>query len=479
MSGTGANVTYTPHAGFSGSDAFTFTVNDGLGTSAAATVSITVMPVNLAPVLVTPITDLSITDQSTSTVLSLAATFTDANVPYGDTLTLSTVSNSNPGLVTTSWAGSMLTLGLAPGTSGSATITVRVIDSQGLFAEDTFVVNVARPQLSMSIADASVTEVNSGTRAMSFVVTLSGPAPTTVTAQYATTGGTAVAGSDYNAVSGTVTFAAGSTSQTIVVHALGDATDEDNETLRVLLSAPSGAVILDGEGLGTIVDNDTSSLSVNDVSVAEGNAGSVIATFTITMTTSNSRTVSVDFTTTNGVAVAGADFVGQSGVASFAAGTTTQTVSVTVLGDTLDEANESFSLTIGNPVNATIGRAKGYATIVDDDEPPSVVIGDAAVTEGNSVSSVVVTLTLSAPSGQTVKVQFATADGTATAGTDYQTRVGEVVFAPGVVSRTIPITISGDRMAEPTENLFVNLTGGIAITIADPQAVITINDGPQ
>jgi hypothetical protein len=104
------------------------------------------------------------------------------------------------------------------------------------------------------------------------------------------------------------------------------------------------------------------------------------------------------------------------------------------------------------------------------------VIGDAMVTEGQSSTSVVLTLTLSAPSGQTVRVQFATANGTATAGTDYQTRVGEVVFAPGILSRTIPITIVGDRVAEPTENLFVNLTSGTAVTIADSQAVITIND---
>jgi hypothetical protein len=313
LSGAGANVTYTPQAGFSGTDAFTFTVNDGLGTSAASTVSITVTPVNSAPVLVTPIADVSVTDQSTSRVLNLATTFSDANVPYGDTLILSTVSNSNPSLVTTSWAASTLTLGLAAGVSGSATITVRATDSHGLFAEDSFVVTITRSQLAMSIADASVTEVNSGTKAMSFVATLSGPAPATVTAHYSTTDGTAVAGADYNSVSGTLTFAAGTTSQTIVVNTLGDATDEDNETLHVVLSAPSGALILDGDGLGTIVDNDTSSLSINDVSVSEGNSGSVVATFTLSITVPNSRPVSVDFATTDGVAVAGADFVNGSG----------------------------------------------------------------------------------------------------------------------------------------------------------------------
>jgi hypothetical protein len=73
-------------------------------------------------------------------------------------------------------------------------------------------------------------------------------------------------------------------------------------------------------------------------------------------------------------------------------------------------------------------------------------------------------------------VQFATADNTATAGTDYQTRVGEVVFAPGIMMRTIPITIVGDRVAEPSESLFVNLVSATAVTIADSQAVITITD---
>jgi uncharacterized repeat protein (TIGR01451 family) len=476
LSGTGANRTYTPQSGYSGTDSFSFTVNDGVATSPAATVSIVVTPVNSAPVLVTPIADVNVADQSTSTVLNLTATFTDANLPFGDTLTYSTVSNTNPSLVTTSWAGGMLTLGLAAGGSGSATLTVRATDNQGLFAQDTFVVTVTRPQLSVSIADASVTEVNSGTRAMSFVVTLSGAASSTVTAQYATANGTATAGADYNAVSGTVTFAPGTTSQTIVVNTLGDLTDEENEALHVLLSAPSGAAVVDGDGLGTIIDNDQSSLSVNDISVTEGNSGSVVATFTVTMSVPNSRPVTVDFTTTNGVATAGADFAGAAGIATFVPGVTTQTVAVTIVTDALDEANEVFSLTISNPVNATIGRAKGNATIIDDDTPPSVVIGDATTVEGHSVLSVVLTLTLSAPSGQTVKVQFTTADGTAIAGTDYQTRVGEVSFAPGVVTRTIPVTIIGDRTAEASENLFVNLLSGTAVTIADGQAVITIND---
>jgi len=163
-------------------------------------------------------------------------------------------------------------------------------------------------------------------------------------------------------------------------------------------------------------------------------------------------------------------------VLTFAPGVTLGTVSVQILGDSLDEVVEVLSLNLANPVFATLGRAKGYASIVDDDLPPSVTIADVTITEGHSLVTATVTLTLSAPSGQTVRVQFTTADGTAVAGSDYQIRLGEIQFAPGVVTRTIPITIVGDHAGEPSESLFVNLTSGTAVTIADAQGVITIVD---
>lgn len=477
LSGSGANLTYTPSAGYSGSDAFTFTAADPGATSQPATVSITVTPVNSAPAVASPIADVSVTDQSTSTSLNLAATFTDADLPYGDSLSLAVVGNSNPALVAPSFSGATLTMGLTAGASGSATLTVRATDSHGLFAEDSFVVTVSRPALSVSISDVVVTEVNSGVRAAVFTVSLSAPAPAAITVTYRTGDGTAVEGSDYTAVtSGTLTFAAGTSSRTLTINTTGDVIDEEDENFHVLLSGASGAAIADGDGLGTIIDNDQSALSVNDVTLTEGHSGTVTATFNVSMNVPNSRIVTVDYGTVNVTALAGADYQAVLDRLTFAPGVTLQTVSVQVIGDVLDEANESFSMGLGNPINATIARSKGNGVIVDDDDPPSVSIDDLSLPELHATTTATMTLTLSASSGQTVRVQFTTANGTAIAGSDYVTRSGEIQFAPGVVTRTIPITVLGDRIAEPTETFTVHVTSATAATIARPQATVTILD---
>ena len=295
--------------------------------------------------------------------------------------------------------------------------------------------------------------MNSGFRSAQFALTLSAPATTSVVVNYATADGTAVAGSDYTAVSGTVTIPVGSTTRTITVNTIGDVVDEDNEAFHVAISGATGATVGDSDALGTILDNDLSSLSVNDITVAEGNSGTAVATFTVSMTTPNSRTVTVDYFTANFNALAPADYAPATGTLTFTPGTVTQSVTVAVAGDVLDELQESFSFNLAAAVNAAIARSKGSSTIVDDDEPPTVSISDLSLTEGNRNTGGDLTLTLSAPSGQTVRVQFTTADGTAVAGSDYQTRFGDVQFLPGVTSRIIPVTIIGDRVAECNRNL--------------------------
>jgi Calx-beta domain-containing protein/Big-like domain-containing protein/VCBS repeat protein/FG-GAP repeat protein len=476
LSGQPPNLMYAPEGGYSGADSFTFAAADGQASSVPAMVSITVTPTNRPPVVVSAIADLEITTSATLATIDVSAVFSDPDVAFGDVLSLSVSGNTNPALVSVSLTGATLTLGLAAGVTGTSTVAVRATDSKGLFVEDAFVVKVTRPVLAISIADASASEVNTGTKTMTFTVNLSGPSTSPVSVAYATADGSATAGADYVAASGTLTFAAGTTTRTLMITTLGDIIDEDDEVFHVLLSNPSGAVIADGDGIGTIVDNDQSVVSVTDLSVAEGNAGVVDATFIVALSTPNSRTVSVSFATADATAIAGADYTAAAGTLTFAPGVTSQTVTVQVLGDVLDELSETFSLNLTNSINAVIGRAKGIATIVDDDQPPSVTISDVIITEGTSPHSANVTLTLSQPSGQTVRVKYATADGTAVAGSDYLTRSGEIAFVPGVTVRTIPITILGDRVPEPTETLFVDLTGGTAVTIVRPRATITIVD---
>src|SRR5205814_2262215 len=135
---------------------------------------------------------------------------------------------------------------------------------------------------------------------------------------------------------------------------------------------------------------------------------------------------------------------------TFPAGTTTQDITVTVKGDTLDEANETFNVTLSAPSGAAIADGTGVGTITDDDTAPTLSIADATTTEGNSATvTAVFTATLSAVSGRTVTVGYSTADGTATAGSDYTAATGTLTFAAGETSKTISISVPGDTTDEP------------------------------
>ena len=127
-------------------------------------------------------------------------------------------------------------------------------------------------------------------------------------------------------------------------------------------------------------------------------------------------------------------------------------------------------------MNALIADADGQATILDDDPEPGLTIGDASVTEGHSFRTLELTVALSAPSGREVSVRYATADGTAKAGTDYLPASGTLVFSPGITARKVTVTIVGDQTAEPSESFRVDLSEPRNATLADGQAVVTIAD---
>src|SRR5205085_59670 len=138
---------------------------------------------------------------------------------------------------------------------------------------------------SISIDDVTAAEGNAGTTSFTFTATLSVASGKTVTVNFATADGTAtVADSDYVSTSGTLTFAPGVTSQTVTVTINGDTKSEGNETFFVNLAGPANSSILDGQGLGTISNDDaTPTISIDDVTLAEGNAGTTSFTFTATL----------------------------------------------------------------------------------------------------------------------------------------------------------------------------------------------------
>jgi hypothetical protein len=330
------------------------------------------------------------------------------------------------------------------------------------------------------INDVSVVEGNSGTTAATFTVSLSTPADHAFTVDYATADNTALSPGDYQAASGTLTFAAGQTSKAVTVLVNGDTLDEFNETFFVNLSnATGGAVIGDSRGVGTIVDDDTARISINDVSVVEGNSGTTAATFTVSLSTPADHFISVNFAPANGTAVAPADYVGVSGMVPFAPGETSKSVTVLVNGDRLDESDETFFVILSAPTGgAVIARARGVGTIIDDDTA-TIAISDVSLAEGNSgFKAFAFVVTLSNPSAQTVTVRFATANGTAAAGSDYAAVGGTLTFAPGQTSKTIMVLVKGDTLREADETFFVNLsnaTGGAVL--GDLQGVgIILND---
>lgn len=334
------------------------------------------------------------------------------------------------------------------------------------------------PLPAVSIGDVTTTEGNSGAKLFSFVVSLSVASSQTVTVQAGTSDGTAAAGSDYIAKSELVTFTAGQTSKTVTITVNGDLAIEPTETFQVVLSAPTNAVVGDGQGVGTI-QNDDSSLSVSDVTVSEGNDGTTIALFTLSLTgAQQADSVTVNYATANSTASAGTDYISTSGLVSFAAGETTQTVAVFVVGDTTNENNETLYLNLTGAVNATIADSRGVATIVDASDPvPSLTIDDASVTEGASgTKNLTFTARLSAVSGKTVTATYATANGAATAGSDYTAKSGTLSFSAGITSVSVSIVVAGDAVAETDETFFLNLSSPVNATLADAQGIGTITD---
>jgi chitinase len=219
------------------------------------------------------------------------------------------------------------------------------------------------PTPGLSIGDATVTEGNAGTKSAILTVTLAPPSAQVVTVNFATADGTAAAPGDYAAASGTLTFAPGQTSQQIAVSVNGDPVVEPDETFLVNLGNPTNAVIVDGQAVGTITNDDLPAISIDDVTTAEGGS----ATFTVGLSQPSPLTVTVDYATADGAATAGSDYTPSAGPLAFPPGTTTQTLTLPVLDDATAEPVETFFVNLSNPANATIVDGQGQATVVDDD----------------------------------------------------------------------------------------------------------------
>jgi hypothetical protein len=237
---------------------------------------------------------------------------------------------------------------------------------------------------------------------------------------------------------------------------------------------------------GVVPPPPTLTLIIGDASVAEGDSGQTTATFNVTLSAPSNQTVSVDFSTVPGTATEFEDYMPVSAPLKFTPSETQKTITVFVNGDTLNELDETFFVKLSNPVGATLSQPQGgHGTIRNDDPLPTVAVDDEIKTEGNAGSvTALVTVRLSAESGQQVTVDIDTADGDAVASIDYVplSLHTPITFQPrkgglsGETRATVAVPIIPNTVLQSNRKFFVNLTSAVNATIGRPQGVVTIVD---
>jgi hemoglobin-like flavoprotein len=338
----------------------------------------------------------------------------------------------------------------------------------------------------MSISDVQVTEGNSGTTDAVFTVSLQRPHYADAHVDFATLGGTAASGTDYQPASGTLTFLKGETTKTITVTVNGDTVKEPNETFNVKLSNNDELGIIKGQGTGTIIDDDAQpSISINDVSQVEGNSGQTTFVFNATLSAASSQIITIAFATAAGTANGNDDYQTVSGTLTFNPGETSKSIAVAVNGDVVSEPDETFFVQLSNPVNASIAKAKGTGTITNDDASISgslnFTLASYSVNEDGGNATVTVKRT--GGSNGAVSVQYATSGGSATANSDYTSTSGMLSWADGdSADKTFTIAIANDGMDELDETVNVALSspsGGASLGNQSSAVLTIIDDDAQ
>jgi len=378
----------------------------------------------------------------------------------------------------------------------------------------------AQAPSTISISDATQPfEGDGGSSVIAFTVSLSAPSnqqtivnfstgddPSAANRATAGSGGCS-AGEDYLALTSAITIPANTSappSADILITTCGDTLDEFDETFVVTIFSPTPALqITDNQARGTILDDDAPpQVSISRSSTQpffEGNAGTSNFGFTVSLSTASGKTVTVQPTTASGTASGGAayggavDFVNAPlPLLTFQPGERTRTVNVPVCGDLLAENNETFTASLTNPTNATLGTSSATATITDDDTPPAITINNIDTVEGNITlipfrivksHTAFFTVSLSRAFGQAITVEYSSASGTASTGSscfsfplpDFQLTGTRTLTIPAYqTTAAIGVEICHDGTAEPDETFFVNLQNPSAGTLADSQGRGTI-----
>jgi hypothetical protein len=329
--------------------------------------------------------------------------------------------------------------------------------------------------------DAATYSINETGGSITVTVNRTGGSGGAVSVQYAASNGTATAGTDYTATSGTLTFLTGQTTRTFTIPITNDTTDEPDETINITLSNPTGdaALVNPSAAVLTIVDNDNPpTISIKNYSAQEGNSGTTAFTFDVKLSEASGLPVSVNWKTlSGGTATPGSDYTAAGSTLNFAPGETSKQITVLVNGDAVSEPNEYFQVSIYQPVNITLDDSLANGTIFDEDNPGELQFSPAVYNVNEGVGTATVTVTRTTGTAGTVTVDYATTNTGTTSFPDFTPASGTLTFLDGEATKTFSVSITDDQIVEQTEWIDLvlsNVTGGAAITGGN--ALINIDD---
>lgn len=333
----------------------------------------------------------------------------------------------------------------------------------------------------VSIGAGSSTAPTSGTGTMNFTVTQSAAVPFATTVSYATSNGTATAGTQYTAASGTATIAANATTTTIPVTILAQPLFGPTTTFTMTLSSPAGSTLgSPSSNTGTIMNGvGEPTLSIGNAAITAPTSGTSTLNFTITQSATSSLATTVNYATSNGTATAGDQYNSASGTATISAGSTSTTVSVTINAQSEYGPTTNFTVLLSDASNAGISSGMATGTINNGVSEPTVSIANNATTAPTSGTTTLnFTITQSAASLETTTVNYATSDGTATAGDQYVAASGMATIASGSTSTTFSVTINAQSEYGPTTSFTSTLSSPVNATLGSPStATGTIDNG--
>ncbi|WP_417392204.1 Calx-beta domain-containing protein [Gimesia sp.] len=386
-------------------------------------------------------------------------------------------------------------------TRQTETIEITVYGDTNFEADEQFVVNLLNSSTGTILKNNSAlvwieddeytdvridnTEINENEGTASITVSLSQPASEEIMVDYATADLSALAGSDYQSASGSITFTLGEQTKTITVPLINNPTTEFDETFLInltnLQSDNNIAILINSQATVTIHDDDQASLSIDDISVNE-TAGT--AELSVTLNHSVVTTVTVDYATSDLTTLAPDDYLHQAGTLSFSPGQQTQTITIDIVDSDLVELTEALLVNLSNI------QSNGADVIMEDDQAEVTIHDDDQaqisidrLTVDEDTGSAILTVTLDQPVNTSISVDFTTVDQSAVTTNDYSYQSGTLTFSAGELTKSISVPIIDSDLVELTESFFVQLNNlqafGRNVLLANDQAEVKILDNDQ